>query len=228
MPVKIRLSRHGRKRKPLYHVVVADSRAPRDGKYIEKIGSYNPTTNPATIDLNFDKALDWLQKGAQPTDTCRAILSYKGVLIKKHLLEGVKKNALTEEQAETKFKEWMNEKEAKIQAKKDGLAKEEEKKLKDRFEAESKIREEMAQELAKKNSELAKQLEEAEGEKAEKAEETATKKEEVTEPSADEEKQESKEAAPAKEEVKAEEKTAVEEKEKDQKTKEDEASEKAE
>ncbi len=91
MPVKIRLSRHGRKKNPYYHIVVADSRAPRDGRYIERIGSYNPLTNPATIELNFDRALDWLQKGAQPTDTCRAILSYKGVLYKNHLLIGVKK-----------------------------------------------------------------------------------------------------------------------------------------
>ena len=91
MSVKIRLSRFGRKRYAYYHIVVADSRAPRDGKFIDRIGSYNPNTNPATIDLNFDKALDWLQKGAQPTDTCRAILSYKGVLLKKHLQQGVQK-----------------------------------------------------------------------------------------------------------------------------------------
>jgi small subunit ribosomal protein S16 len=103
MPVKIRLSRHGKKRKPYYHIVIADSRAPRDGKLIERVGSYNPNTNPATIELDFDRALDWLLKGAQPTDTCRAILSYTGVLMKKHLLNGVKKGALTEEEAEVRF-----------------------------------------------------------------------------------------------------------------------------
>ena len=103
MPVKIRLARRGKKGYPFYHIVVADSRAPRDGKFIENIGSYNPNTNPATINLDFEKALDWLQKGAQPTDTCRAILSYKGVLMKKHLLGGVSKGAFTQEVAEAKF-----------------------------------------------------------------------------------------------------------------------------
>ena len=117
MPVKIRLARHGKKGYAFYHIVVADSRAPRDGKFIEKIGTYNPNTNPATIDLNFDKALEWLQKGAQPTDTCRAILSYKGVMYKKHLLGGVAKGAFDEAAADAKFEKWMNEKAAKISAK---------------------------------------------------------------------------------------------------------------
>ncbi len=103
MSVKIRLGRHGKKGYPFYHIVVADSRAPRDGKFIEKIGTYNPNTNPATIELSFEKALDWLQKGAQPTDTCRAILSEKGVLMKKHLLGGVAKGAFSESDAEAKF-----------------------------------------------------------------------------------------------------------------------------
>ena len=107
MPVKIRLTRHGKKGYAFYHVVVADSRAPRDGKFIEKIGTYNPNTNPATIDLDFEKALEWLQKGAQPTDTCRAILSYKGVMYKKHLLGGVAKGAFTAEVAEAKFAKWL-------------------------------------------------------------------------------------------------------------------------
>jgi small subunit ribosomal protein S16 len=97
MATKIRLQRFGKKGKPFYHVVVADSRAPRDGKFIERIGSYNPNTNPATVEINFEKALDWVNKGAQPTDTCRAILSYKGILYKKHLEGGVKKGALTAE-----------------------------------------------------------------------------------------------------------------------------------
>ena len=114
MSTKIRLARHGRKGRPFYHVVIADSRAPRDGRYIEKIGTYNPNTNPATIDLKFDRALYWLMTGAQPTDTASRILSYKGVLLKKHLLEGVKKGAFDEAAAEAKFEAWMKEKEAKI------------------------------------------------------------------------------------------------------------------
>lgn len=117
MPVRIRLSRQGRKKAPIYHIVVADSRAPRDGKYIERIGIYNPKTNPATIDLNFDRALYWLQTGAQPTDTCRSILSEKGVLYKNHLLIGVKKKALTLEEADAKFNAWLSEKEKKLQQK---------------------------------------------------------------------------------------------------------------
>ncbi len=158
MPVKIRLARHGRKRRAFYHIVVADSRAPRDGKYIEKIGVYNPTTDPATIELDFDKAVDWMNKGAKPTDTCQAILSYKGVLLKRHLLKGVAKGALTEEQAEEKFNTWKEEKETKIQAKIDRLKNESESVRKKVLEAESKIREKRADELAKKNSELAKAL----------------------------------------------------------------------
>lgn len=172
MPVKIRLSRHGRKRAPFYHIVVADSRAPRDGRFIERIGSYNPTTDPATIELNFDRALDWLQKGAQPTETTRAILSYRGVLIKKHLLDGVKKGALTEEQVEEKFNAWLKEKESKIQAKKDRLAKGEKDETAKRIEAESKVREARAQEIAKKLAEEAAQ-EASEAKKAEESEEAA-------------------------------------------------------
>ena len=107
MATKIRLQRFGKKGKPFYHVVVADARSPRDGKFIERLGSYDPNTNPATIDINFDKTLDWVNKGAQPTDTCRAILSYKGVLYKKHLEGGIKKGALTQEQADVKFAEWL-------------------------------------------------------------------------------------------------------------------------
>ena len=155
MPVKIRLSRHGRKKLPFYHIVVADSRAPRDGRFIERIGSYNPVTNPATIELNFDRALDWLQKGAQPTDTCRAILSYKGVLMKKHLLDGVRKGAITLDIAEAKFQTWMTEKDAKVKAKVDSLAKEKRDANKQRIDAESKVREARAQELAKKRAEMA-------------------------------------------------------------------------
>ncbi|NDV17263.1 30S ribosomal protein S16 [Muricauda sp. TY007] len=123
MPVKIRLQRHGKKGKPFYWVVAADVRAKRDGKFLEKLGTYNPNTNPATINLDVDGSVKWLQNGAQPTDTARAILSYKGVLLKHHLLGGVRKGALTEEQAEEKFNAWLEEKEQKIQDKKDGLTK---------------------------------------------------------------------------------------------------------
>ena len=123
MPVKIRLQRHGKKGKPFYWVVAADARAKRDGKFLEKLGIYNPNTNPATIELDVDSSVKWLQNGAQPTDTAKAILSYRGVLLKHHLLGGVRKGALTEEQAEEKFNAWLEEKAAKIQAKADGLSK---------------------------------------------------------------------------------------------------------
>mgnify|MGYP001465769403 CR=1 FL=1 len=117
MATKIRLQRGGRKARPIYSIVVADSRAPRDGRFIEKLGSYNPNTNPATIDLNFDSTLTWVMKGAQPTDTARTILSHKGVMMKKHLLEGVRKGALTEEQADAKFEAWTSDKENTISVK---------------------------------------------------------------------------------------------------------------
>ncbi|CAM4069501.1 30S ribosomal protein S16 [Gillisia limnaea] len=126
MPVKIRLQRHGKKGKPFYWIIAADSRAPRDGRYLDKIGIYNPNTNPATIELDVDGAVKWLQNGAQPTDTARAILSYKGALLKNHLVGGVRKGALTEEQAETKFQSWLDEKEGSVSAKKEGLSKEQE------------------------------------------------------------------------------------------------------
>jgi small subunit ribosomal protein S16 len=116
MATKIRLQRGGRKARPIYSIVVADARAKRDGRFIEKLGTYNPNTNPATIDLNFDSALAWVMKGAQPTDTARSILSYRGVMMKKHLLEGVRKGALTQEQADAKYDAWLNDKESKIGA----------------------------------------------------------------------------------------------------------------
>ena len=122
MPVKLRLQRHGKKDAAFFHIVAADGRAPRDGKFIEKVGTYNPNSNPATIDIDFDKALQWLENGAQPTNTCRAILSYKGILYKRHLLGGVKKGAFTAEQAEAKFQKWLGEKEGKINSKKSNLA----------------------------------------------------------------------------------------------------------
>ncbi len=123
MAVKLRLQRHGKKGKPFYWIVAADARSKRDGKYLEKLGSYNPNVNPAIIDVDVDGAVKWLQNGAQPTDTARAILSYKGVLLKNHLAGGVRKGALTEEEAEKKFQAWLDDKAGKVDAKKDGLAK---------------------------------------------------------------------------------------------------------
>ena len=122
MSVKIRLQRHGKKGKPFYWIVAADARSKRDGKYLEKLGIYNPNTNPATVELNVDGAVTWLQNGAQPTDTAKTLLSYKGALLKNHLAGGVRKGALTEEQAEAKFTAWLEEKTGKIQAKEDGLS----------------------------------------------------------------------------------------------------------
>lgn len=113
MSAKIRLQRHGKKGQPFYHIVVSDGRTPRDGKFIEKLGTYNPLPDPAVIVLNFDKALEWINKGAQPTETVRSILSKQGVLLKKHLMIGVQKGALTAEQAEVKFNKWLDEKKAK-------------------------------------------------------------------------------------------------------------------
>ena len=122
MATKIRLQRHGRKKRAFYHIVVADSRAPRDGRFIEKIGTYNPITNPATIELDVNKATEWLLKGAEPSDTAAAILSYKGAKYKKHLQVGVNKGAITQEQADQKFAEWVAEKDNKVQSKVDGLS----------------------------------------------------------------------------------------------------------
>ena len=123
MSVKIRLQRHGKKGKPFYWVVAADARSKRDGKYLEKIGTYNPNTNPATIDLNLDSAVQWLHNGAQPTDTARAILSYKGALLKHHLDGGIRKGALTQEQADAKLAAWLEAKAGKVDSKKEGLSK---------------------------------------------------------------------------------------------------------
>ncbi len=152
MPVRIRLKREGRRKRPFYHIVIADSRAPRDGRFIEKVGYYDPNTNPATIELEFDKALDWLLKGAQPTDTVRAILSYKGVLYKKHLLMGVKKGAFSEEEAERRFEAWMKDKEAKIEAKRQRVKQGQEEEHRKRMAEEAKIKEARAEELAKKRA----------------------------------------------------------------------------
>lgn len=161
MSVKIRLARKGRKKQAYYHVVVADSSAPRDGRFIEKIGMYNPLTDPATIEIDFGKALDWLQKGAQPTETCRAILRYKGVMMKKHLLEGVKKGAFDEAEADRRFNEWMKVKEEQIETKKTGIEKKGEETRKKRLEAETAIKEARAAEYAKKLAVLAAEAEAA-------------------------------------------------------------------
>jgi len=123
MPVKLRLQRHGKKGKPFYWLVAADARAKRDGRYLEKLGTYNPNTNPATVVIDIDRAVNWLEKGAQPTDTARTLLSYRGAMLKHHLNGGVRKGALTQEEADKKLEAWLEEKEAKIQAKKDGLSK---------------------------------------------------------------------------------------------------------
>ncbi|CAN5186327.1 30S ribosomal protein S16 [soil metagenome] len=162
MATKIRLQRHGKKGKPFYYIIVADARAPRDGRFIERLGSYNPNTNPATIDINFDKTLDWVNNGAQPTDTCRAILSYKGVLYKKHLQGGVKKGAITEEQADVKFQEWLDSKEGKITGKKTSLtsAKDDARKL--ALAAEAKKKEEKAAAIVAKNTPPAEEVAEEE------------------------------------------------------------------
>ncbi|MCK4406949.1 MAG: 30S ribosomal protein S16 [Bacteroidales bacterium] len=217
MPARIRLQRKGKKGKPFYHIVIADGRAPRDGKFIEKIGTYNPLTKPADIKLNVDKAVDWLNKGAQPSDTVKTILSYKGVLYKNHLLKGVKKGAITEEQAEAKFQAWLTEKEAKIT----GKIKETELAVKDdskkRLEAEVKINEARAAEIAKKKAkeiaEKAKANEVAEPDEAEAITET---KAEETKP--EEQIQETSEKV---EEVKEEPKTAENIEKKTEKSKEE-------
>ena len=152
MAVKIRLARHGKKGYAFYHIVAADSRAPRDGKFIEKLGTYNPNTNPATIDLKFDRALDWLLKGAQPTDTCRAILSYKGVMYMKHLMGGVAKGAFTEAEAEARFNKWLQEKQGKIDAKANKLSSDANAAKKAQLAAETKIKEERAAAIAEKKA----------------------------------------------------------------------------
>ncbi|MFW6019864.1 MAG: 30S ribosomal protein S16 [Bacteroidales bacterium] len=198
MPTKIRLQRRGRKKRPFFHIVIADGRAPRDGRYIEKIGTYDPLPQPAEIDIDFDKALDWLQKGAQPSATCRAILSYKGILYKNHLQKGVTKGALTQEQADAKFEAWKKEKEQKIESETKDISlkqKEEKKKV---LEAERKINEERAAEIAKqRKAEM-----EAQGESEEETEEEKTAAEATEEPA------ETKEEPTENTEAKAEEKPA--------------------
>ncbi len=152
MAVKIRLQRQGKKDRSFFHIVVADGRAPRDGKFIEKLGVYFPHTNPATIEINFESALDWLQKGAQPSDTCKAILSYKGIMMKNHLAIGVKKGAITQEQADAKFEKWLSEKEAKVSGKVEKLASAEKSDYSRRMAAEKAAKESKAAKIAAKNT----------------------------------------------------------------------------
>lgn len=178
MATKIRLQRRGRKGYPFYHIVIADSRAPRDGKFIEKVGSYNPNTNPATITINFDRALYWLQSGAQPTDTTRNILSDEGVLLKKHLLGGVAKGAFSEADAEKKFEAWKAEKEKGNQ----GVIKKNQEKsqadAKARLEAEKATNKAKAEAVAQKKAEANAAVAEAEATTEEPAEVVATETEE--------------------------------------------------
>ncbi|HRH67608.1 MAG TPA: 30S ribosomal protein S16 [Bacteroidia bacterium] len=152
MPVKIRLSRHGKKHQAYYHIVVADSRAPRDGMFIEVIGNYNPNTNPATIQIDNEKALTWLKNGAQPTDTCRAILSYKGVLLRSHLDKGISKGAITQEAADAKYQQWLEEKHNKIEEKRSRLKNETVKERETRLADEAKKKEAKLETIRIKNT----------------------------------------------------------------------------
>ena len=151
MAVKIRLARRGRKKLALYDVVVADARAPRDGRFIEKLGTYNPLTNPATVEINDERAFHWIMKGAQPTDTVKSMLSYRGVLLKKHLQIGVLKGALTQEQADARLAEWLKEKEAKVKKKAEKLAESKAAESKARKDAETKVKEARAEAIRKKS-----------------------------------------------------------------------------
>lgn len=173
MPVKIRLARRGRKKQAMYDVVVADSRAPRDGRFIEKIGTYNPNTDPAFISLNDEKAFDWVMKGALPTETVKAMLSYRGILMKKHLQIGVLKGAITQEEADKKFETWLAEKEAKIQGKMDKLSADKASQAKARLAAEKKVSEARAEAIAAKKKvveeTLVAEVAEASADEAEKA-----------------------------------------------------------
>lgn len=194
MPVKIRLQRHGKKGKPFYWVVAADARAKRDGKFLEKLGTYNPNTNPASINIDVDSSVKWLQNGAQPTETARRILSYKGVLLKHHLLGGVAKGAMTEEQAEEKFQAWLADKEKSVEQREADLAKAKEEARAKALEAEKEVNEKRAAEAA------AAAAPEAE-ENVDASEETETMEENAPEPQAEVTQSED---VPAEEEKKAE------------------------
>lgn len=199
MPAKIRLARRGRKKQAMYDVVVADARAPRDGRFIEKLGTYNPNTNPASININEEKAFDWVMKGAQPTDTVRAILSYRGVMYRKHLQIGVNKGALTQEDADSKFGKWIEEKQAKIQGKIDQLSSDKQAEARARLEAEKKVSDARAEAIAQRKADadaaLAAEVAEANADVEEKAleeegNEAVAEAEEKKDASSDEEKKE--------------------------------------
>lgn len=198
MPVKIRLQRHGKKGKPYFWIIAADSRSKRDGKFLEKIGHYNPTTNPAQIELDVDSAVKWLQNGAQPTDTARAILSYKGALMKNHLAGGVRKGALTEEQAEAKFNEWLESKKGSIDHKKASLSEAKEKAKAEKLAAEKAVSEKRAADAAA----AAAPAEEEATEEVEATAETATEEAPATEAQTEEAKEENAAAEEAKEDEK--------------------------
>lgn len=208
MATKIRLQRHGKKGYAFYHVVVADSRSPRDGRFIEKLGTYNPNTNPATIDLNFDRTLNWVSTGAEMSDTARAILSYKGVLFKNHLIKGVAKGALSEADVEKKFEAWLKEKDSKISKKSDGHSESIKKAEADRLAAERATSEARAKEIEAKNTPPAEEVVEEVAEETPVAETTEAPVEEA--PKAEAKTEEAPEA-------KAEEAPAAEEKKEDEK-----------
>ena len=180
MPARIRLQRHGKKNQPFYHIVVADGRAPRDGRFIEKLGTYNPMTNPATIDLNFDRAVEWVKNGAQPSDTARRILSYKGVLLRRHLQIGVEKGAISQEIADGRFNDWLQAKEAKINNVKSEVENNARNTRKARLEAEKKANEQKAAAVAAKRQAAA-EAEAAAKAEAEAAESTENAEGEATE-----------------------------------------------
>jgi small subunit ribosomal protein S16 len=194
MPTKIRLQRKGKKGQPFYHIVIADGRAPRDGKFIERIGTYNPLTKPADINMDFNRALYWLQAGAQPSDTVRAIFSYQGVLFKNHLDKGVRKGALSQEAADVKFNDWLKEKRAKIESKTKQVELDMKSDSKKRFEAEKKINEARAEEIAKKRAtELKAEEANKQAEEETTVEVTATTEVVSEEPPAEEPKEENQE-----------------------------------
>ncbi len=216
MATRIRLQRHGKKGKPFFHLVAADSRAKRDGKFIEKLGTYNPTANPAVIDINFEATLTWVQTGAEMSDTARAILSYKGVLYKNHLLNGVKKGALTLEQVEEKFAQWLANKDSKVQNKVEGLAKNAASEKVARQQAEEAAKLAKAAQVAAKNAPAVEEVEEVAEEVAEEtteavAEEVVEETKEAVAEEVIEEEAPVAEEAPATEEVVAEEAPVVEE-----------------
>ena len=219
MPVKIRLQRHGKKGKPFYWIVAADARSKRDGRYLEKLGTYNPNTNPATVEVKLDNAVNWLEKGAQPTDTARTLLSYRGVMLKHHLNGGIRKGALSQEEADKKFAVWLEEKEAKIQSKKDGLSQSESELKAKRLADEKAVSDKRLADAAAAEAEAAAEEAAADSTEAEEAtteaaeapaEEATTEKEAVVE----EVEQEAKETEAAEEpEASAEQTEASEEKE---------------